>query len=473
MNHEKIVFVINPSLWYERMYPSGILCLSGYLDFKGIPNIILDSKLSNKKVEFDKRELLIVDQILKLEPSLVCFSASHREYDEVLRMNETLKSKNHNIKTIIGGPQATYRPSDFLDHGFEFVCIGEGEETLYEFVQELFTGNKKWEKIKGLAWKNSEKSFFNEKRPLISEDKINLVKIPPFDKLDPKYFEMSGATIRGLILKGALLLTTRGCPFSCSFCGCNLIFGKKLRFKRLENIEKELKYLKEELGVEGIWIVDDTFTIKKDHVINVSKLLKKYDMVWGCQSRVNTLDKEIINIMKDCGCVQIDLGVESGSQRILNDIIHKKTDINQVKEAFKLLKEYGVRSLANFMIGFPTETCQDFKKTLELAKNIKADEYVFAIATPLPGTELYKMVGEEIKPEDYSLLDWNGSSLTDRLNKSEIPNISRTLKKIQRKYFLKSVKNSFFTNLSFFIKKNNKEERIKFLIDNLRKFSIN
>lgn len=470
MHSENIVFVINPSLWYERMYPSGILCLSGYLDVKGVPNSIIDSKLSLEKLEFEKRESLIIEEILKQNPLLVCFSASHREYDEVLRMNNSLKSRNPDIKTIIGGPQATYRPRDFLDHGFEFVCLGEGEETLYEFAQELLNGNHNWSKIKGLAWKKSENSFYNDKRPLLSEEDINLIKIPPFEKIDPSYFEMSGATIRGLILKGGLLITTRGCPFSCTFCGCNLIFGRKLRFKSLENIENELKYLKENLGVEGLWIVDDTFTIKREHVINVSKLLKKYDMVWGCQSRVNTLDEELIKIMKDCGCIQIDFGVESGSQRILSEIINKKTKIEEVEKTFELTKSYGIRSLANFMIGLPTETCEDFQKTIKLAKKINADEYVFSIATPLPGTELYQMVGEEIKPEEYSLLDWNGSPLTDRLNKSEIPDISNTLKKLQREYFLKSVTKSIFTNLTFFMMKNHKKERIKFLMDNMRKF---
>jgi len=84
-----------------------------------------------------------------------------------------------------------------------------------------------------------------------------------------------------LPLKGALLLTSRGCPFNCSYCGCNLIFGRKLRFRSFENIEAEVKFLKEKLGIEGIWIVDDTFTIKKEHAIGVALILKKYGLIWG------------------------------------------------------------------------------------------------------------------------------------------------------------------------------------------------
>ena len=101
----------------------------------------------------------------------------------------------------------------------------------------------------------------------------------------------------------------------------------------------------------------------------------------------------------------MDFGVESGSQRILNEIINKRTTTRQVTNAFDLMKKYKIRSLANFMIGLPTETEEDFLATKRLADSIRADVYVFSIATPLPGTRLYEMVGEEISPFQYSLLD--------------------------------------------------------------------
>ncbi|MGZ7208617.1 MAG: B12-binding domain-containing radical SAM protein [Methanobacterium sp.] len=465
-----VVFVISPSLWYERMYPSGILCLSSYLKNNGLDNIILDSKLSTKEINMEDREKLILDEILRIKPRLVCFSATHKEFDEVTNINYKIKSADNNIITIVGGSQPTYRPTDFLDNGFDFVCIGEGEKTVYEFANEVINDTKNWEHIDGIAWKKGQNNVFNKERALISEDEINSVEIPAYEKIDRRYFDISGAIIRGMILKGALLLTTRGCPFSCSFCGCNLIFGRKLRYKSLENVEKEIKYLKENFDIEGIWIVDDTFTINKKHVIGVSKILKKYNVVWGCQSRVNTLDEELVKIMKDSGCIQIDLGVESGSQRILNDIIHKGTKVEQIIESFKLLKKYKIRALANFMIGLPTETNDDLKKTMELAEKIEADEYVFSIATPLPGTELYDMVGVDISPNDYALIDWNGSILTEKLNKSDIKDIEKKLKMLRRKYLLKSIfKSISFRNLKFYFNKGYKLKRIKFTANYLIK----
>lgn len=468
----EIVFIINPSLWYQNMYPSGILCLSGYLESKGFKNTILDSKISAKKIAAAKREEMILKKIKKIKPKVVCFSSSHREFDEVIRMNKKIKGLGRDIVTIAGGSQPTYREEDFLNNGFDYICIGEGEITLYEFVKEVFGKSPRWGKIKGLGWKSKKGNIINQARELMGEEEINSVPIPPYKKLDKRFFDVDIGTVRGLPLKGALLLTTRGCPFSCSFCGCNLIFGRKLRFKSLENIEQEVKYLKDHYNIEGVWIVDDTFTINKEHALGVSKILKKHNLIWNCQSRVDTINEELMKAMKESGCAQIDIGVESGSQRILDDIIGKGTNIKQIIRTFSLAKKYKIRTLANFIIGLPTETPADLKKTEKIADLIDADVYIFAIATPLPGTRLYEMVNEEITPNEYALLDWNGSSLTERLNKSKIKNLIKEKERLRKKYFLRSMKKLVFSinNYLFFLRRKYKYQRLKFVINYLSKY---
>jgi radical SAM superfamily enzyme YgiQ (UPF0313 family) len=338
---------------------------------------------------------------------------------------------------------------------------------LHEFVKEVFSKSYRWRRIDGLGWRNEKGNIFNQPRKPIEGDTINSVAIPPYDKIDKRYFDINVGTIRGLPLKGALLLTTRGCPFSCSYCGCNLIFGRKLRFKSFENIEREIKYLKDHYNIEGIWIVDDTFTIKEDHAIGVSKILRKYNIIWGCQSRVDSINEKLMKIMKECGCVQIDFGVESGSQRILDDVIGKGTNVKQIIHAFSLAKKYKIRTLANFMIGLPTETYSDLKKTEKIAALIDADVYLFAIATPLPGTRLYDMVNEEISPHEYSLLSWNGSILTGKLNKSKIKNLIIEKDKLHKKYFSMTMRKSIFSidNYLFFLKRKHKYQRWKFVFN--------
>jgi len=442
---EDIVFVINPSLWYQCMYPTGILCLSSYLDLHGFPNTILDSGTHPRNIPLARREEAILQRLLELNPRVVCFSCTHMEFAEVERLNASLKQRNDRIITIVGGSQPTYRTSDFLDNGFDFVCVGEGEKTLLQFVQEVFEDTRRWEAIAGLVWKDRGKVISNPPRPLMTDAELGFDLISAYQKIDARYFDFGVEIIRGLPLVGALLLTTRGCPYNCSFCGCNSIFGRKIRHRPIESIEREISYLTREKHVEGIWILDDTFTVNKNHALAVANILKAHQVQWGCQTRVDSLTPSFVADLKTTGCVQMDFGVESGSQRILDEIIGKRTSIEQVITSFDLVKKNKIRTLANFIIGLPTETEEDLAATKRLADRIDADIYVFSIATPLPGTRLYEMVGEEIRPQDYSSLNWNGSPFTEKLNKSGIPNIVQARRDLKLRYLMKSLRKSIFS----------------------------
>lgn len=434
MRKEDIVFVINPTRWRNDMFSIGILNLSAFLQKNGWENIILDSAIAPQN-NHKSGERLIIDRIRGLKPKIVCFTSTHYEFDEVVRMNAAIMNMDANIYTIVGGPQPTFRALDFLEFGFYFVAIGEGEFTLLEFVQEIINRSYRWEKIAGLLWKSHHgKNIQNPPRKLMTSDDLNETPVLPYEKIDPRHFDCNDRLIRGLPLKGAMIMTSRGCPFSCAFCGCGLIFGKKIRYYSSDHIEREIRYLKTNFHIEGLWIADDTFTVNIKHVQNVGEILKKYGIKWGCQSRVDVINKRLVNTIKDLGCVQLDMGAESGSQRILDSIMGKGTTIKQIKYAFKLVKKYNLRTLANFMIGLPTETYKDLRKTKKLAKKIKADYYVFSIATPLPGTKLYEIVNEDIRAQDFSLLDWNGSELLEKINKSKIKNLSETVKKLRREF---------------------------------------
>jgi anaerobic magnesium-protoporphyrin IX monomethyl ester cyclase len=457
----EIVLIINPSLWYKPMYPSGIMYLASYLRLSGVNVEIIDASISKRIIPIEQREALLVDTILKKKPRIVGFSASHLEYEEVSRINQKILEKNGSIVTIVGGSQPTYRPDDFIQSGFNFICNGEGEKILLNFILEFRKNIPDWSSVKGLTWNNNGSIVRNPACDLMSEKEIDENYLPAYDLVDKRYFEFNAGIIRGLLIRGAMILTTRGCPFKCSFCGCNLIFGKKLRKKSIDRIDKELEYLKTRHGIEGVWIIDDTFTINREHVANVSKVLKKHGLVWGCQSRVNTIDEEMIKIMKDGGCIQIDFGVESGSQRVLDEIIQKGITIEQVRNAFKLARKYKIRTLANFMIALPTETIEEFEMTKALADEIKADVCIFSIATPLPGTKLYDLVGVPITPAEYNSLNWIGSPLTKRLNKSFIADPVSERVALQKKFYLRTLFKSFFSfeNFHFFILRGSKVQR--------------
>lgn len=460
----EVVFVINPSLWYRAMYPSGILILAAYLRQHEVACEIIDSALFRKRIPADTREELILHAIQARNPKIVCFSASHIELAEVVRINKKLRETDATIKTIVGGSQPTYRPEDFLSNGFDFVGVGEGEKTLFDFVAEARKAQPDWATVNGLIWKDGNRIVTNPPRALLTETEINRLPLPAYDLVDKRYFDINTGLIRGLPLRGAMLLTTRGCPFNCSFCGCNLIFGRRLRYKSLEKIEQEIICLKQNYRIEGLWIIDDTFTINREHVRGVSDIFKRHNIIWGCQSRANTIDEDMIRIMKRGGCKQIDIGVESGSQRVLDEIIQKKITVQQVINAFELARKYHIRTLANFMIGLPTETLAELEQTRQLAELIRADVYVFSIATPLPGTRLYEMVGVPISPDEYSQLDWCGSPLTQKFNKSEIPDPVTAKNALQKHFFIRSLFKSFASidNLTFFLRRDSKMQRIEY-----------
>lgn len=458
----EVVFAVNPSLWNKPMYSSGILCLSNYLTDRGISNLILDGQLAANSGDARRKEEILTAEIMRLNPRLVCFSSTHRDFAEVSRMNQRVRRQGPAIVTIVGGPQPSYRFSDYLDNGFDFACVGEGEKTLFEFAGEVLAETRQWERIDGLVYRAGPATRVNRPRELLSEQELSTGSFEAYKKIDPRHFDYSIEIIRGLPLRGGTLLTGRGCPYSCSFCGCNAIFGRRMRFRDLDHIDREIAVLKADHNVEGLWILDDTFTVNKKHAYGVAELLRKHDIIWGCQSRVDITDKEFFQKLKACGCVQVDFGVESGSQRILDDIIGKRTTSAQVANAFRLAREAGMRTLANFMIGLPSETTEDLQATTKIAKAIKADVYVFSIATPLPGTRLYEMVGEEISPFDYASLDWNGGVLTDRLNKSLIPDITKERRKLKNRYLLRSLRKACFRKdtLGFLLSKRDYRKRI-------------
>ena len=148
--------------------------------------------------------------------------------------------------------------------------------------------------------------------------------------------------------------------------------------------------------------------------------MKELKLWWACQGRTNTIHSRMIKEMKKSGCIQIDFGVESGSNRILHDIINKNTTVAQSKKAFQICHRHRIRTLANLMIGLPTETKAEMHSTLALGKAIRADEYVLTIATPLPHTGLWNLVNPHINDDELSQLNFFNSGVLEKCNKSEV-----------------------------------------------------
>ncbi|MFC1840473.1 B12-binding domain-containing radical SAM protein [Thermodesulfobacteriota bacterium] len=188
------------------------------------------------------------------------------------------------------------------------------------------------------------------------------------------------------------MMTSRGCPYHCAFClWPQSMYGHKQRFRSIDNVFSEIKDLKERYDLREINIDDGTFTTKKDRVMEFCDRMQRerLNVIWTCNGRVDNLDDEMLLEMKKAGCKMIRLGIESGSQEIL-DKIKKGLTLKQIEEGVKLVKKHGIQALGGFMFGFPYDTRESIEETIKFAKKLSPDQVQFSINMCYPGTSLYE-----------------------------------------------------------------------------------
>jgi radical SAM superfamily enzyme YgiQ (UPF0313 family) len=302
-------------------------------------------------------------------------------------------ARNNKLYTILGGPQATVLPEAFIAYA-DVIVRGEGELILTEVIRSY--GTKDLSHIPGIWWKSGGEIIKN----VPNQNFIHLDEMPfPERKLLPmdKYLDYwNYLDAMDPSKRGTTMIVSRGCPFSCSYCQPTIreMFGNKIRFRSPLNVVEEIKTLKEQYNIEGIFFHDDTFTIDYSWLQEFCRILEndKLSIFWGCNSRVDTVNEDMLKMMYRVGLRKIHFGIESGSQRILDNIYNKKIKIEQVKNVISLTRKIGVYTMGFFMLGAPSETEKDINKTISFAKNLRLEEASFFLTTPLVGTYLYNMI---------------------------------------------------------------------------------
>ena len=434
---QDITLVFPPHRLKEHRYSLGLLYISGYLRDHGYDNVIIENKLlGGPKYQYinkDRSKMDIINKIIEIKPKVLGFTSSTIEIHDVVEMNQEIK-KQIDVVSIIGGPHVTAAPHEVLARGFDIAVIGEGEATALELIKELEKDQPNFENIKGIAFKKiNGEVVINSPREMID---ISESSLPAYDKIYmEKYLRVSDEVLRGVPVRAAIVMASRGCPYHCTFCACNKVFGHRVRYRNIENVKKEVELLKNKYNAEAIWFADDTMTVSYDHVKKICQLMKEKKMYWGAQSRVDLTQEEIVKLMKESGCLQLDFGVESGSQRILDEVVNKRIKLAQVETAFDLCRKYGIRSHAAFMLGLPTETREEMIKTFEFAQKIKPNWYAFGIFTPLPGTYLYDHFYQpgEITLDDYKNVTFHKP--TEKFNKSEVKDLDQLFSQWRQRLF--------------------------------------
>jgi radical SAM superfamily enzyme YgiQ (UPF0313 family) len=213
-------------------------------------------------------------------------------------------------------------------------------------------------------------------------------------------------TSRNLSLRSTSIFTARGCPYQCSFCAGPLFYGRKVRFHSPQRVISEIKELIDSYAIEGLYFAEDMFLSDKARAMQFMRLFKEngFDkkIKWFAQLRANIVDRELLEIMKDAGCVQVEYGFESGSQRIL-DLMRKNITVGKNIEAAKITRRSGLRFQGNIIVGYPGEKEEDFKKTINFLWKIRPNTIGFNIFMPLPGTPVFKM----LKEKNYPVPTWD------------------------------------------------------------------
>jgi radical SAM superfamily enzyme YgiQ (UPF0313 family) len=234
------------------------------------------------------------------------------------------------------------------------------------------------------------------------------------------------------------LMTDRGCPFSCTFCSAHTVFGKKMRYRNITDVVNEIDYLVNKLKITHISFIDDTLTLNRNRVVQMCReiIKRKISFTWEGWTRANTIDDELVQIMKKAGFVRVSFGIESGSPKILKKI---KKGIKQkdIVAGYKIMKKNGIETRGSVMLGHAYETRETAYETLRFVKSLKdCNQMYISIATPYPGTELYQQAlngegGLVLLERDFSKYTRYGKPVT-RVNDLSPDDLS----KLQRKGFM-------------------------------------
>ena len=305
-----------------------------------------------------------------------------------------LRGSNPNSKIVVGGGVVTENATLLLSRTpADIAVIGEGETTMKELISTL-ESDKSLARVKGIAYKKDDQTIkVNQPRPLIKD--LDVLPFPAY-KLFPMDVYLHNVAHSYVLGKKTEMgiITARGCPYNCHYC--YRLFGGGVRIRSIDNVIAEIRHLIGKYKVESIRLSDETFTISKKRVLEFcSKMvLEKVDVPWSCYGRVNLVDRDMLKKMKQSGCYRVGYGIESGSQRIL-DNMNKRVTVEQAKKAVKLTRSVGLISGTTFMFGYPNETLETIRETISFCQELLLAPSFF-FTTPYPSTKLYEQTKDRI-----------------------------------------------------------------------------
>jgi len=355
--------------------PLGIAYVAANLEKNGYEVKILDVQALNLVSE-EAREAILREKANIV--GITCMTPNFAGALEAARF-----SKESGAIVVLGGPQICTYPKESIDFDFiDYAIEGEAEEAFVKLAKAVERG-KSIEKVKGLVYTKNGKIHSNGPVLVMDLDSIPM----------PAWHLLPMGKYKCIIAKKPFvtMMAGRGCPFKCGFC----FKSPSDRIHRTHSPKKivdEIEYLIRRYKIKEVMFYDDTFTLERDHVEGIcNEILRRgIKISWEAPTRLNTVDRDILKLMKKAGCFRLRFGIESGDPRILK-IMRKGITLDMARRVLKWAREIGIQRFAYFIIGYYSDTPQSMRRTINFAKEIDPDWVMFTAATPLPKTNLFDL----------------------------------------------------------------------------------
>lgn len=405
--------------------PIGLGFLSTYLKKKGHTAQILDCDL--RKITPQKFcEFVDLSRF-----RIIGFTLFTLDLQNVKECLQIIKEKNNKIVTVVGGPQAASDPvytMDYLKYA-DYVIFGEGETSLVQLVAAVknnsLDNSSVMSNIPNLLWK--DKGSYR-KNSLSYHQDLDDIGAPDWDEINPQNYP---AAVHGFFcrkLPTCPIIVTRGCPYKCTFCGGRNITGYHVRSRDPYNVISEILTLKNKYKIQEFQIIDDNFTAKRENLVKFCQAVidQKIDMPWSCPNgiRLDTLDSEVLHLMNQSGCYAVAVGIESGNQRILDEM-KKGLKVETIRQKVRLINKHNINVVGFIMVGYPSETWETIEDSRRMALELPLKRISLTRFAPFPGTPIANELiaqGKINKSElDYSKLSYNTFSyLPENLSEKQL-----------------------------------------------------
>lgn len=374
--------------------PLGPAILSAHLERAGLEARVFDGTFSS----LDS----LIDDIVAWRPAIVGVSSMVSLTDSSLRVAAAVRERLPDVLLVAGGPLPSVFPGRFLPH-VDAVFRGEADLSFPAFCSDYLSagstpsalGDLPLSRYAGLVVDRDGVRVANASVHHTAEE-IARFPLPDRDDFDHGAYQREWA---GAGHRPTTLLATLGCPYGCEFCS-RPVFGDEVRSRPLDAVLAEIDDIVR-LGYDGLWIADDTFTLRREYLAEFCRRVSPRGLTWSCLSRANGIDAATARLMRDSGCRRVYLGLESGSQTVL-DLMQKQMTVEQGMRAATVYREAGIEVAAFFIVGYPGETTADIEETFAFALSLPLAEISFNVPMPLPGSRLWERLGGSDDGRDWT-----------------------------------------------------------------------